>query len=93
MEQSFTVYCAVMDNEIIKQLVRSKPDAVPTGQIPRALRQCDESQKMALLETVARRKPKSEHERSILLSLALRHKIGGILFLDMLGAFRGQRPS
>lgn len=82
-----------IDDETLVKLCAIAPENVPITKIARCLRLLsDQSRKDRLVQSLTRRRPRNDRERRVLLYYASTYGIGGLLFIEALGGFEGQRP-
>ena len=81
-----------IDDQILRRMARLEPLCVPISKIGRCLALLDGEDREKLRASISKRRPKTDEDRLELLQLALRERAGGILFVDRLGGFEGQRP-
>ena len=82
-----------IDTDTLLNLCKMSPECVPISKIGRCLDAMDCTQSRdRLISSLTKRKPRSERERQILLYYATTYGIGGVLFIDALGGYEGQRP-
>jgi len=83
-----------IEDKTITKLCKISPDLVPTTMIGRCLKILDDIEdRQRLLRSITKRRPRNEMERRVLLYYASTTGIGGLMFIDMLGGFKDQRPS
>lgn len=80
-----------LSDRTLLAMTRWRPKFVPVGHIQRVCAIGTEKDRSEILKTVTQRKPENEKERATLVWLALHYKVGGVLFLDALGAFERQK--
>lgn len=88
-------YSSIMDidTDTLLNLCKMSPECVPISKVGTCLdAMTSEEERSRLISSLTRRKPRSERERAILLYYATTYGIGGVLFIDALGGFEGQRP-
>jgi len=81
-----------MSDADLVSLYRINPINVPIGMIGRCVRLLPEEDQTLLVRSVTRRRPRNAQERRILLHYAITKRVGGLLFIDALGGFKGPRP-
>lgn len=81
-----------LSDQNIVDLCRINPMIVPIPKISRCLQLLEGKEKSDLLKTISKRKPRNDHEREILLNLALHHRTGGLMMIDYLGGFDLSNP-
>jgi hypothetical protein len=87
-------YSSVMDidTDTLLNLCKMSPECVPISKVGTCLAAMQsESDRGKLISSLTRRKPRSERERITLLYYATTYGIGGVLFVDALGGYKGQR--
>ena len=82
-----------MSDDTLLALFRTSPINVPTTMMARCARLLDEGATSRLIRTATQRRPRNERERQILLHYAMNKGVGGVLFIDSLDGFSGQRPN
>lgn len=79
-----------LSDRTLLAMTRWRPKFVPVGHIQRVCAIGTDEDRAAILKTVTQRAPENEQERATLIWLALRYRVGGVLFLDALEAFERQ---
>ena len=80
-----------IDDQTLAKLSRISPHLVPITKIGRCLKLLDDVERIELLSSLTKRRPRNDRERRILLFYAQISGAGGLLFIDALGGFEGQR--
>lgn len=81
-----------VDDSTLIRLSKMSPELVPLTKVDRCLSLLDGDEEATsdLVRSLTKRRPRNDRERRLLLSYALRYKIGGVLFVDYLGGFTEQ---
>ena len=87
------IFVMEMDDDTLKALFKIGPESVPLTKVARCTRLLGKEDRKTLIRSLTKRRYRNDREREVLLHYAKSEGIGGVLFIDALGGFEGQRPN